>query len=170
MNMKDHILAAMREQFDLWEKLLGTLDEKQLTAPHFDNDWSIKDVVNHLWGWQQITLARIESVVQDRKPAFPSWIIELGTTWHESADQTNAQIYKNFHAQSWSETYQNWQSGFLRLLATSEKITERDLLDGDRYPWLNGHSPSAYLISSYDHHQEHLEKLSAWVQSQADKH
>ncbi len=168
MNMKEHILAALKEQFERWEKLLAALDEKQLTVPHFDDDWSIKDVMNHLWGWQQITLARMEAAAEGREPEFPVWIIELGTTWHENADQTNDRIYKNFHAQSWLETHQNWQQGFLYLLQTSEKIMERDLLDVDRYPWLNGHSPSAYLIASYDHHQEHLEKLSAWVQSQTN--
>jgi hypothetical protein len=168
MNMKEHILAAMSEQFYHWQKLLATLTEGQINASHFDEGWSIKDVMNHLWGWQQITLARMQAAVQDLEPAFPAWVIELGTTWEENADQTNARIYKNFHAQPWSETYQNWQKGFLDLLETSEKISEKDLLDGDRYPWLNGHSPSAYLIASYDHHQEHLEKLSAWIQSQAD--
>src|SRR5690349_23848834 len=166
MNMKDHILAAMREQFDSWEKLLASLDEKQLTTPHFDDDWSIKDVMNHLWGWQQITIARIQAAAQDGKLEFPNWINELGTVWEESAEQTNTQIYKNFHAQPWSETYQNWQRGYLHLLETSETIPEKNLLDGDWYPWLNGHSPSAYLISSYDHHQEHLEKLAAWLKSQ----
>ena len=41
MNMKDHILAALREQFDHWEELLASLSEQQLTAPHFDFDWSL---------------------------------------------------------------------------------------------------------------------------------
>ena len=48
MNMKEHILAALREQFESWEKLLTSLSEEQITAPHFDLDWSIKDVIAHL--------------------------------------------------------------------------------------------------------------------------
>jgi hypothetical protein len=166
MNMKGHILAGLKEQFDQWQELLSKLTEAQITAPHFDEDWSIQDVMNHLWGWQQITLARMEAAAQDHAPIFPAWVIELGSTWQEDADLTNAQIYKTFHTQPWSETYQNWQRGYLHLLSTSERISERDLLDGDRYPWLNGHAPAAYLIATYDHHQEHLEKLSTWLESQ----
>jgi hypothetical protein len=49
MNMKDHILAALREQFIRWEELLAGLSEDQITAPRFDLDWSIKDVMAHLW-------------------------------------------------------------------------------------------------------------------------
>ena len=49
MNMKEHILAAIREQFDRWEELLASLSEEQIIAPRFDFDWSIKDVMAHLW-------------------------------------------------------------------------------------------------------------------------
>ena len=48
MNMKDHILAALEEQFDHWQELLANMDENQITAPRFDFDWSIKDVIAHL--------------------------------------------------------------------------------------------------------------------------
>jgi hypothetical protein len=72
MKMKDHILAALQEQFDSWEELLADLNEEQITAPHFDLDWSIKDVIAHLWAWQQISIARMEAGLQDRKPEFPA--------------------------------------------------------------------------------------------------
>ena len=77
MNMKEHILAALREQFNSWEELLASLNEEQITAPHFDFDWSIKDVMAHLWGWQQISIARMKAGTLDREPEFPKWIMEL---------------------------------------------------------------------------------------------
>jgi hypothetical protein len=40
MNMKDHILSALSEEFDSWEELLASLSEEQVTTPHFDFDWS----------------------------------------------------------------------------------------------------------------------------------
>jgi hypothetical protein len=61
------------------------------------------------------------------------------------------------------EIYQNWRSGFLQFLDGAGKISERNLLDGDRYSWLNGYSLASILVASYDHHQEHLEKLKEWL-------
>ncbi len=61
MNMQDHILAALREQFNRWQELLAGLSDEQITAPHFDDDWSIKDVMAHLWAWQQISIARVQA-------------------------------------------------------------------------------------------------------------
>jgi hypothetical protein len=159
MNMKDHILAALREQFESWEELLASLSREQITAPQFDLGWSIKDVIAHLWAWQQISIARMDSGVQYRKPEFPKWIISIDEDWEEDADRVNALTFENNHKKPWSEVYQNWREGFLRFLELGEKISERILLDGDRYPWLKGHNLASILIASYDHHQEHLEKL-----------
>ncbi len=163
MNMKEHILAALREQFNRWEELLASLSEEQITAPHFDFDWSIKDVIAHLWAWQQISIARMEAARQDREPEFPKWIVSLGEDWEDNADRVNALTFETNYEKSWSEIYQNWKDGFLRFLELGNEISERDLLDGDRYRWLKGYSLAFILVASYDHHQEHLEKLLAWL-------
>jgi hypothetical protein len=33
MNMKEHILAALREQFQSWEQLLATMNDEQINRP-----------------------------------------------------------------------------------------------------------------------------------------
>lgn len=162
--MKEHILAALREQFDHWEGLLAGLSEEQITAPHFDLDWSIKDVMAHLWAWQQISIARMEGGLLDREPGFPKWILESNKDWEENADQTNAVTFEKYHNKPWSEVYQNWRNGFLRFLELGNEIPEINLLDTGRYPWLKGYSLAFILVASYDHHQEHFEKLLAWQQ------
>ena len=169
MNMKDHILAALNEQFNDFEALPGNLSDEQLTSPQFDLDWSVKDMVNHLWGWQQITIARVNAAVLDGEPEFPHWLTSLPGDWDEDANQTNAWIFDGFHHQSWTESYQNWREGYLRLLDLGQAVSERDLLDGDRYPWLNGYSLAAILLATYEHHQEHLEELSDWLKSQGNQ-
>ena len=166
MNMQDHILAALREQFDSWEKLLASLSEEQITIPRFDFDWSIKDVVAHLWGWQQISIARMQGGVQDEEPVFPKWVEELNEDWEENTDQTNARFYEINHDKLWSEIHQNWRNGFLRFLELGNRISERDLLDTGKCPWLKGYSLAFIFVASYDHHQEHLEKLTDWLGKQ----
>lgn len=163
MNMKNHILAALREQFDSWEELLASLSDDEITAPHFDLDWSIKDVIAHLWGWQQISIARMEGGTLDQEPEFPNWVIELQGVWEENANQTNARIYEINHEKQWTEIHQSWRDGFLRFLELGNKISEKDLLDGDRYSWLKGYSLAFILVASYEHHQEHFEKLLDWL-------
>jgi hypothetical protein len=163
MNMKEHILAALREQFYRWEELLSGLSETQITIPQFDLNWSIQDVVAHLWGWQQISLARMDACNLGREPEFPSWITNLPGDWEEDVDKTNSWIYKTQHEKSWPQVHENWRKGYLQLLESAEPIPEKDLLNGDRYAWLKGYTPADVLLAFYDHHQEHLEKISAWL-------
>jgi hypothetical protein len=165
MNMKDHILAALREQFNRWEELLDILTEEQLIAPRFDLHWSIKDVVAHLWAWQQISIARVEGGLQDQKPEFPKWIVDSIENWEEDADRVNGLTFETQHKKPWPEIHENWRSGFIRFLELGDEISERDLLDGDRFTWLRGYSLAFILIASYEHHQEHYEKLSTFLKS-----
>ena len=155
---------ALTEQFANWEKLLASLSEEKVITPHFDFDWSIKDVMAHLWAWQQISIARIEGGLYSHEPVFPKWIVEAIPDWEEDADRVNALTYETQQDKPWSEIHQTWRHGFLRLLTLGNEVLERDLLDGDRYLWLKGSSLAFILVASYDHHQEHFEKLTSWIQ------
>ena len=163
MNMKEHILTALREQFNRWEELLASMSDEQITAPHLPSNWSIKDVIAHLRAWQQRSIARLEAALFNREPEFPKWLPELDPDSEGNTDQTNAWIYETYRELPWSKAHQNWREGFLRFLEVAEAISEKDLLDAGRYPWLEGHPLAFILLASYDHHQEHLEKLIAWL-------
>jgi hypothetical protein len=163
MDMKEHILTALREQFDRWEELLASLSVGQITVPLLPSRWSIKDVIAHLMAWQQRSIARMEAALFDREPEFPRWLPEVDPDSEDNPDQTNAWIYETYREQSWSKVHQNWRAGFLHFLESGEGISEKDLLDSGRYRWLNGYPLAWILLASYDHHQEHLEKLLAWL-------
>jgi hypothetical protein len=159
MYMKTHILAALREEFEQWEALLARLSEAQITALLRPGELSIKDEIAHLWAWQQRTISRMEGGLLDRAPDLPQWLPGVDPEDEESTDRINAWIYKIHRDLPWAEVHRNWRAGFQRLLELAAAISERELLDADRHPWLGGYSLAFILVASYDHHQEHLEKL-----------
>jgi len=163
MNMKEHILTALREEFNRWEELLASMSEAHITAALVPSHWSIKDVIAHLWAWQQRSIARLEAARLNREPEFPTWPPELDPESEDNTDDMNAWMYESYRDQPWSKVHQNWRAGFLRFLELATAISERDLLDAGRYPWLKGHPLAFVLLASYDHHQEHLETLLAWL-------
>ena len=168
MSMKSHILAAMNEALTRWEELLAGLDEEQITAPLPPGSWSVKDDIVHLWAWQQRSKARFEAALLDREPVFPRWDDGLDPEDETTTEQINAWIFDTYRGKPWSRVYQDWKEGFQRLLELAEQVPERDLLDPSRYPWLEGHPLAFVLVASYDHHQEHYEKLQARLQELRD--
>jgi len=161
--MQEHILAALSEQFDRWEELLTAMSEEQITTSLLPSHWALKDVIAHLRAWQQRSIARLEAALLDREPEFPTWLPDLDPDSEDSTDQVNAWIYETYRDLPWSTVYQNWREGFLRFLELGQGISEKDLLDGGRYRWLAGYPLALILLGSYDHHQEHRDKLLAWL-------
>lgn len=102
--------------------LEGSSQARRLTpASRFDDNWSIKDVIAHLWGWQQISIVRVEAAVANREPVYPKWTSALAEDWEENVNQTNAWIYETQHTNSWSEMYQKWKEGYLKLLDSTKR-------------------------------------------------
>lgn len=163
MSMQNHILAAMRELFEQWDNQLSTLSEAQITAPLEPSDWSIKDFVAHLMVWLQRSIARSEAARLGLEPDYPDWPVEQDPDAEGGADPVNDWVYATYHGHSWAAVRQAWRSSYLRLLDSAGQISERDLLNSDRYAWLNGYSMADVLLASYDHHREHLDALHAWL-------
>ena len=165
MEMKGHILSALKEQFNLWEELLAGMSEEQIITPLMPSNWSTKDVIAHLMVWQQRTIARLQAAHAGREPEFPLWIPGVEPDSEGNTELINDWIYRTYRQLPWSKGYQNWREGFLHFLELCEGILEKDLLDSGKYPWLDGQPLALILLSSYDHHQEHLEKITAWLQN-----
>lgn len=164
MKDKTQIIRLLREEFNLWEELLSSLSEEQITTPYLSSDLSIKDVIAHLRAWQQVSIARLEAAQLNKEPVFPDWLTGLDPESERDLDQFNSRIYEIYQEQSWSRVHQDWRDGFLRFLKLGEEIPEHDLYDTEKYPWLKGHPLFAVLQGSYEHHHDdHLEPLLAWI-------
>jgi hypothetical protein len=164
MNNKEQILAQLRNEFKRWDELLSSLSEAQITASQLPSRLSIKDVVAHLWAWQQRSIARMEAALHDREPEFPKWPENLDPEPVGQPHDVNAWIYETYRDRHWSRVYQDWKAGFLRFLELSEMIPEKDLLEPGRYAWLEGYPLSLVLTASYEHHHiDHYEPLQAWL-------
>jgi uncharacterized protein DUF1706 len=164
MKMKAHILGALREKFDDWEELLASLIEQQIAAPLTPSPWSLKDVIAHLRCWQQRSIARIQAAQLNRSPEFPVWVPGLGPDEEGSTDKINAWIFETNRERPWAQVHQDWRDGFMRFLELGDTIPEPMLLGAGVYQWLGGHALSFVLTASYDHHQEHYEKVLAWLE------
>jgi hypothetical protein len=162
MAERDAMMDRLGKVFKRWEQLLATLTEDQISTANLPGDWSIKDVIAHLWAWQQLSIARLVAALQDREPDFYLWPAELEPESEDDLDQINAWIYETYRGESWPVVHRAWREGFLQFLELSRSVPDQDLTDADRYPWLRGYSLFAVLEGSYEHHQQdHLEPLLA---------
>jgi hypothetical protein len=162
MDEKTQILAALKEEFERWDKLLAGLSVEQITAPRFIGDWSIKDLVAHLMAWQIRSIARLEAAIADREPVLPGWPPDVHPEIEENLQAVNAWIYQTYHQLPWEETYRRWKKGYLHLMELGAAVPAEDLSQPGRYAWMEGKPLALVLHASYDHHhEEHYGSLQA---------
>lgn len=165
MNSKAQIVKKVRDEFDRWEATLSGMSQEQITESPLPSGLTVKDVLAHLWAWQQRSIARLEAALHDTEPQFPPWPAGLDPE-AEDVDRINAWIYAMHRERPWSDVYSDWRSGFLQFKALTEAVAEEALLERGRYPWLWGEPLSLVPVASCEHHEEHREQLVEWLRGQ----
>jgi hypothetical protein len=161
MNEKQKWLAQLHQELARWEDLLRDKSEAELAAPPPNADLSLKDIVAHLYAWQQVTVARLEAGLHHREPHYPAWTMGHHPDEYERTDEFNATIQALYRDQPGSSVIHQWRENFNHLLELAEAIPEADLLDPNQYPWMDGYALVAVLEGTYEHHEEHREQLRA---------
>lgn len=164
MNDKGQLIANLRQVFNRLDDLLSGMREEQVTAPMVPSAWSIKDEIAHLWAWQQRSVARIQAALHNTEPQYPGLPESLNQDPDADVDPINAWIYETNKDKPWSSVYADWRAQFLHLLELAEQVPEKDLLEPNRYgTWMDGYALSDTLEGTYEHHDEHLDQLLAWL-------
>ena len=163
MNEKQRILTALTEILNRWLILLASLGDDQITSPLHPSEWTVKDIIAHLWAWQQISVARMEAALYDREPEFPEWWHRFGPDPEEQVDRVNAWIYMTNKSKPWMTIYSDWKAQFQLYLDLTRQVPEKDLLEAGRYSWMGKYTLSDRCMVSLGHHEEHFDSLHAWL-------
>ena len=168
MESKQEINSRLQKVFDEWQKLLACLNEEQVSAPVVPSRWTIKDIVAHMWAWQQATVARAEAALLGTDPDYPGWWHLMGPDPEEDVDRTNAYLYQLNREKPWTRVRTDWNAQFSRYLELSRQIPEEDLLAAGKYHWMGGYPLMASAMGTLNHHEEHLEELHTWLHAHGE--
>lgn len=162
---KQELIAMHENEFEAWERLLGSLSSAQITSPISPEGLSIKDTVAHLWAWQQRTIARLEAALHGDVPHFPQWAVEMDEEESPQAvDRANAWILETQRDRPWEDIYQGWRSGYLHFLTLLKEVPESDLRPDGKLAWMAEYQPLEGHPDIYDyHHAEHRILLETWM-------
>ncbi len=157
---KKELLDPLRAEYNRWEELLAGLSEAQIVDRSLPSGLSIKDVIAHLWAWQQISIARMEAALHYKDPVLPRFYGTDDPDAEENRERINAWIHQTCLDKPWPQVHDDWRAGFIYFLKLGEQIPDKDLFDPGKYAWLGGLPLSVVLTGSYEHHHlEHLEPL-----------
>jgi hypothetical protein len=86
---KSELLKWFTEEQQKWELLLVAIGQKRMAQPGLNGDWSMRDLVAHLTGWQQWLVARLKAARAEQPEPPPPWPADLQTE-----EAINAWLYE----------------------------------------------------------------------------
>ena len=167
---KSELLIWLQDEYQKWEAFLDQIGTARMNQPGVNGDWSMKDIVAHLTGWNRWLVARLQAAGRGEPEPPPPWPAHLQTD-----DEINAWIYESNHDRSVHEVIDETQQVFQRLLAVLEGLPEETRIDSVHKPgrvyhlvWMDDQRFPAGEF--FDHfHDDHEPDIRAWLERE-EKH
>jgi hypothetical protein len=162
---KAELLNWLWEEYRRWEALLDQIGPARMDQPGVNGDWSMKDIVAHLTGWNHWLVARLRAAGRSELEPSPPWPAHVQTE-----DEINAWIYESNHGRSAREVLDESQQVFQELLAVIDGLPEDGRIEtiqmsADRefyFVWLGDERFPAGEI--FDHFRDdHEPDVRAWL-------
>jgi hypothetical protein len=161
---KSELLNWLQEEYRQWEALLDQIGPERMEQPGVNGDWSMKDIVAHLTGWQPRVNAHLRAVQRGEPEPPPPWPAHLQTD-----DDINAWIYESHRRRSLGEVLDESRQVFRQLLNVVEALPPdvriEQVHQGARVyhlVWLDSQrfQPGEF----FDHfHDDHEPDVRAWL-------
>jgi hypothetical protein len=157
---KKQLLAEMQSEQAAWLALLDEIGEENMTQPEVAGGWSIKDIVAHITGWRRRTVLRFRAALDPTVNMTPDWPAELDED--DEVDEINAWIYKDNRDRPLVDVLNDSREVFQQLVAEVSALSDEQLNDPQRFPWLEGERLTGAFIFGH-FHEEHEPDMRAWL-------
>jgi hypothetical protein len=157
---KSELLNWLQGEYQKWEDLLDQIGTARMTQPGVNGDWSMKDIVAHLTGWNRWLVARLQAAGRGEAEPAPPWPTHL-----QSEDEINAWIYESYRGRSVREVLDETGQVFQQLLAVIEGLPEDVRIEPDWHlVWLEDKRfPAGEFFDHFrDDHEPDVRAWLAW--------
>lgn len=164
--IKAEALAAIAREREAWTALVAEVGEGRMLEPGPMGQWTFKDLAAHLTGWRVRSLDRLESAARGEPEPPPRWPAELTDDDSYGTFKINAWLQAQGRNQSVTDVLADAATSYDRLGAVVQRLSPGDLVDGARFPWLEGDALGPALVdgSFFAHlHEEHEPAVREWL-------
>jgi uncharacterized protein (TIGR03083 family) len=144
---KPQLLSESQKEHEALEQFLSTLSPEQMTRPGTLGDWSVKDVLAHLYEWEQMVLGWLAAGQRGESPHVPA----EGYKWSQ-LPALNEKIREKHSSRSLEETLTLFRDSYNQIMKTIESLSEEALFTPGLYPWMNKNTLGAYFVSATSSH------------------
>lgn len=143
---KTQLLEVAHKEYRKFEMYLSSLSPEQMKAGNTPQK-SVKDVLAHLYEWQQMFFAWYEIGLRGEKPAVPA----PGFNWGQ-LPALNQAIYEKYENMPLDDVLMMFRASHAQSIQFIENLSDGELATPGLYPWMNRNTLLAYLNSTTGSH------------------
>lgn len=158
---KSELVEWLQEENQQWETLLEEIGSARMDQAGVNGDWSMKDVVAHLTGWNRWLVDRLHAALRGESEPAPPWPSHLQTD-----DKVNAWIYESYRSRSARAVREESQQVFQQLLSTIQSLPDEVRLERiDPAFYLVWVGDQRFVASEFfnHYHDDHEADVRAWL-------
>src|SRR5262245_539319 len=161
---KAELLDWLHEQHRQWEEFLEQIGPARMDQPGVTAEWSMKDLVAHLTGWNRWLVARLQAAHGGKPVPAPPWPADL-----QAEDDINAWIYESNSGRSVRAVLDESHQVFQQLIAAIESLPEAvqiDFIEPKFHLGWSGDQRVAVGEFVDPLHEDHEQDIRAWLARQ----
>jgi hypothetical protein len=167
LEQKQQVISEIERHRERWDAVLQTIESGNLDGQPVLGDWTPKDLVGHINGWQRYTIDRLVAQRNGMATAVPPWpdyLQRAGKSNEERIEGINNWIYQTNRERSTADVIAESRMQWDTLIAFAKMLTESEMQDESRFGRLGGESFASAVLSGslFDHmNNEHGEDVEA---------
>ena len=162
---KAELLKEIGVERSRLDALLEQLAPRQMTQSGVTlAGWSVKDILGHLVGWQQMNLEWYAAGQRGETPEVPA----PGLTWGDIRE-LNERIYRKHYRRSLKAVLADYSAFHREMLGLVEEVSDRDFVTVGRFAWAG----PTWTLSDYvrastaSHYRWACKHIRKWLREQA---
>ena len=152
---KEELVLVSKENYENLKLFISKLSEEELQTPfdfskdqnkkeaHWKRDKNLRDVLIHLYEWQQLLLTWVHSNQKGHEIPF----LPEHYTW-KTYGEMNVAIWKRHQKTSLEEATRLLEQSYREVLELIEVLSDDELFTKGVYKWTGGTSLGSYFVSS----------------------
>ena len=139
-----------------WERLWQTVDDYAAIAADAEPveqvsedaiDWTVKDILAHLYAWHGLLLTWHKQGLAGLKPAMPA----SGYNWRQTR-ALNLALFKEHRGGTLATMRRKLKRSHGQVMALVEKLSEAEFMESGHFEWTGKHAASTYIAPNTASH------------------
>ncbi len=140
---KTQLLDIIRKEYGRLEQSLTRITSDHMAVPGQPEAWSVKDIIAHLYEWQQMFSSWYQAGLRGETPAVPA----QGYKWNQ-LPALNQAIFEKYRSLDSDRILAMFGQSHRDTVQFIESLSDSDLTTPGLFPWMNHNTLLSYLNSA----------------------